>query len=93
VSDWDNGNGTTCQRYGGSLAGIEGLFASDPGLAPDVRRSADEDRLVAVGRNDAGRPLFVAFTIGVKEGRRLLRPVSARYMHAKEIARYATQSA
>jgi uncharacterized DUF497 family protein len=44
-----------------------------------------------VGRNNAGRPLFVAFTIRLKEGRRLLRPLSARYMHANEIARYEAQ--
>jgi uncharacterized protein len=89
--DWDEGNRAKCQKHGVSLSEIEALFDCGPGVAPDIRHSADEDRLVAVGRSDAGRPLFVVFTIRVKEGRRLIRPVSARYMHAKEIARYAAQ--
>jgi uncharacterized DUF497 family protein len=49
-----------------------------------------EDRFIAVGRNAAGRPLFVAFTFRMKHGQRLIRPVSARYMHKKEIAGYET---
>ncbi len=57
-------------------------------MAPDVRHSAGEVRLIAVGRNVAGRPMFVAFTIRTRQGRRLPRPISARYMHAKEIGAY-----
>ena len=32
--------------------------------------------------------MFVAFTIRERGGRRLVRPVSARYMHRKEIEGY-----
>lgn len=32
--------------------------------------------------------MFVAFTLRVKAGLRLIRPISARYMHAKEAKRY-----
>lgn len=35
------------------------------------------------GRTRAGRPIFVAFTIRQKAACVSLRPVSARYMHAK----------
>ena len=59
-----------------------------PRVAPDPKHSDDEDRLIAVGRPGTGRPIFVAFTIRTKDKRRLIRPVSARYMHAKEIAAY-----
>ena len=59
-----------------------------PRVAPDPKHSADEDRLIAVGKTSAGRPLFVAFTIRTKEGRRLIRAVTARYMHETEIAAY-----
>jgi uncharacterized protein len=57
-----------------------------------IAHSADEDRLIAVGRTSTGRPVFVAFTIRTKDGRRLIRPVTARYMHAKEIAAYEKES-
>ena len=72
---------------------IEALFVGDPRVAPDPKHSVHEDRLVAVGKTSSGRPLFVAFTIRTKGGRRLIRPVTARYMHAREIAAYEKESA
>lgn len=86
--DWDEGNRAKCQKHGVSVEEIEVLFAMGPRIAPDPKHSSDEDRLIAVGRTNAGRPLFVAFTIRTRAGRRLIRPVTARYMHAKEIAAY-----
>ena len=41
---------------------------------------------------EPGRPLFVAFTIRVKGRQRFVRPISARYMHAKEIESYEAQN-
>jgi hypothetical protein len=38
-----------------------------------------------------GRSMFVAFTIRANEGRHLIRPISARYMHAKEARAYEAQ--
>jgi hypothetical protein len=35
----------------------------------------------------------MAFTIRTKSRRRLIRPVTARYMHAQEIAAYEKESA
>jgi uncharacterized protein len=58
--------------------------ASAPGLTA-------RDRLIAMGRNTQGRPMFVAFTIRIKEGRLLIRPITARYMHAKEVKAYEAQ--
>jgi uncharacterized protein len=37
--------------------------------------------------------VFVAFTIRTKNGRRVVPPVTARYMHAKEIEAYEKESA
>jgi uncharacterized protein len=91
--DWDDGNRAKCQEHGVSIAEIEALFARGPRVAPDTKHSADEDRLIAVGKTSTGRPLFVAFTMRTKEGRRLIRPVTARYMHAREIAAYEKESA
>jgi hypothetical protein len=91
--DWDGGNRAKCQKHGVSFLEIEDLFAHSPRVAPDPRHSVDEDRLIAVGRTSTGRPVFVAFTIRTKNKRRLIRPVTARYMHAKEIAAYEEESA
>jgi uncharacterized DUF497 family protein len=90
--DWDDGNRAKCQKHGVSIAEIEALFMNAPRIAPDPKHSDDEDRMIAVGRTSAGRPVFVAFTIRTKN-RRLIRPVTARYMHAKEIAAYEKESA
>ena len=91
--DWDEGNRAKCQKHGVSIMEIEYLFAHSPRVAPDPKHSADEDRLIAAGRTSAGRALFVAFTIRTKGERRLIRPVSARYMHATEITAYEKESA
>jgi len=90
--DWDHGNRTKCQKHGVTIAQIEALFQRGPRIAPDPKHSADEDRLIAVGRTSAGRPLFVAFTIRTKNSGRLIRPVTARFMHAKEIEAYEKES-
>ena len=90
--DWDEGNRAKCRKHGVSIAQIEALFAHNPRIAPDPKHSVDEDRLIAVGRTSTGRPMFVVFTIRTKNGQRLIRPVNARYMHAKEIAAYEKQS-
>jgi uncharacterized DUF497 family protein len=86
--DWDEGNLEKCQKHGVSVSGIERLLSGEPAVAPDLKHSVEEDRFIAVGRNPAGRPLFVAFTFRKLEGRRLVQPVSARYMHQKEAERY-----
>jgi uncharacterized DUF497 family protein len=91
--DWDEGNREKCQQHGVSIAEIEDLFTQSPRIAPDPRHSGDEDRLIAVGRTKAGRPVFMAFTIRTKSRRRLIRLVTARYMHAQEIAAYEKESA
>ncbi len=90
--DWDEGNRTKCRRHGVSITQIEALLAHNPRIAPDPKHSADEDRLIEVGRTSSGRPVFVVFTIRTKNGQRLIRPVTARYMHAKEIAAYEKES-
>lgn len=90
--EWDHGNLTKCQKHGVSLSEIEALFAGSPGVAPDIDHSATENRFIAVGRTASGRPLFVAFTFRERDGKLLIRPVSARYMHQQEALRYAETS-
>ena len=86
--DWDVGNLAKCQKHGVSTDEIEALFESDPFIGRDEDHSAEEERYTAIGRNRAGRPIFVIFTRRVVSARELIRPVSARFMHRKEIDRY-----
>ena len=91
--DWDEGNRAKCQKHGVSITQFEAQFAHNPRIAPDPKHSVDEDRLIAVGKIDTGRPIFVAYTIRMKNRQRLIRPVTARYMHVKEVAAYEKESA
>lgn len=86
--DWDAGNRDKCASHGVSLDEIEDLFSRPHLIAPDVKHSLNEERFVAIGHNRDGRPLFVVFTTREDEGALLVRPISARYMHAKEFSRY-----
>jgi hypothetical protein len=81
--DWDDGNRSKCEKHGVSIEEIEALFVHGPLIAPDPKHSADEDRLIAAGKTDAGRPLFVAFTMRTREGCRLIRP-GERAVYARE---------
>jgi uncharacterized protein len=78
--DWDDANHNKCQKHGVSIR--------ETYLVPDVRNSQFEPRFIAIGRNPGGRFTFVIFTLRQVYGRTLWRPISARYMHEKEIARY-----
>ncbi|MCB1555787.1 MAG: BrnT family toxin [Alphaproteobacteria bacterium] len=49
-----------------------------------------EPRYIAVGLINR-RPAFVAFTLRSRNGKRLARPISARYMHAKEAKNYGQE--
>lgn len=90
--NWDRGNRDKCQKHGVSLEEIEEIFVNGPRVAPDLKHSADEQRFIAIGRTGEGRPVFVAFMIRSKGGRNYIRPVSARYMHEKEIKAYEKES-
>ena len=89
--DWDHANREHCPAHGITVREIEAMLRGSPRVAPDLEHAHLEDRLIAVGRTTAGRPIFVAFTIRERAGEWLIRPVSARYMHAKEFARYEAQ--
>ena len=87
--DWDLGNRVKCQKHGVGIAEIEALFRSGNVLIlPDLAHSLDEERLKAVGRTPSGRMIFLGFTLRSRDGLRLARPITARYMHRKEIDDY-----
>ena len=90
--DWDAGNRAKCEKHGVSVAEVEGLFSSPLLLIPDASHSQSEERLRAIGKTASGRSVFLIFTIRVRAGKRLIRPVSARYMHRKEVKHYEKES-
>jgi len=86
--DWDAGNLAKCQKHGVTQDEIEYALDNVPFLVPDYDHSEQEDRIIAVGRNRSGRPVFVVFTVRMSGEHELVRPLSARYMHRREIERY-----
>ena len=86
--DWDDGNRAKCQKHGVSIEQIERLFEDSPAVFADPDHSLAEQRLRAIGFLGDGRAVFVAFTLRRRDGARLVRPISARFMHAREIRRY-----
>lgn len=90
--DWDEGNLAKCRRHGVSQDEIESLFRLGLTILPDDAHSAKERRFRGIGRNGQGRMLFIVFTLRMRGADRLIRPISARYMHKKEIDHYAGQT-
>ena len=86
--EWDDGNRAKCEKHGVGIGEVEALFRGSLRIAPDVKHSRTEQRFLATGRNAEGRPIFVVFTW---RGRNI-RPLSARYMHAGEAAKYEASS-
>lgn len=91
--DWDLGNRAKCAKHGVTVAEIEGLFRGPVSVFPDPAHSTTEERFKAIGRTAAGRMVFVVFTLRTLRERTLIRPISARYMHRKEIAAYEEEAA
>ena len=85
--DWDAGNRDKCGKHGVSVGEIEALFMGSPMIEPDPAHSAREVRIRAIGRVGL-RWIFLVFTFRENGGSRLIRPISARYMHRKEVAFY-----
>lgn len=91
--DWDAGNRQKCQKHGLSIDEIEFVVGhAETLIVHDEKNSKSETRFIAIGRTRQGRFAFVAFTPRRRGGAILLRPISARYMHKKEIARYEKES-
>ena len=90
--DWDVGNRAKCEKHGVSVAEIEGLFSRPVFIIPEVIHSRGEERRKAIGKTANGRPVFLVFTVRERAGKHLIRPVSARYMHRKEIEHYEKEN-
>ncbi len=91
--DWDDGNRAKCEKHGVSPAAIEDIFRRPIALLPDHSHSKSEERFMAIGKDDEGRGIFVVFTLRMRRGKKLIRPISARYMHKKELDHYEKETA
>jgi hypothetical protein len=86
--DWDDSNEAKCRKHGVSIETIERLFQQGLTILPDAAHSRDERRFKAIGRTEQGRAVFVVFTLRRRGGIVLIRPISALYMHRKEVEHY-----
>lgn len=87
--DWDDGNWPKCGKHGVSKEEIEELLLSSPSLFEDPFQP--ESRFRAIGIIHSGKYVYVVFCFRTKNNNKLIRPISARYMHKKEIERYASR--
>lgn len=65
------------------------MLLGEPAVMADP--SADEPRMRAIGKTLAGRYVFLVFMRRGVGGQTWLRPISARYMHQKEVDHYESQ--
>jgi uncharacterized DUF497 family protein len=83
--EWDAGNADKNRlRHDVSQAECEQIFFRRPVVREDDSHSEDEVRFHALGRSDAGRLLFVVYTL---RGERV-RVISARDMTPRERKEY-----
>ncbi len=91
--DWDHGNRTKCRKHDMSIEDVESLFHGILHVEPDPAHSGREKRFKAVGKTPAGRNALVVFTLRQQENGMRIRPISARFMHRKEVEHYEKEIA
>lgn len=88
--NWDEGNWPKCAAHGVTRGEIEAMLRlPTTRIFADRKHSQDEERFLAIASADAvHHGLLVGFTRRLQNGLVLIRPVTARYMHSKEVLRY-----
>jgi uncharacterized DUF497 family protein len=90
--DWDGGNREKCETHGLSVQDVESIFQRPISVFPDPEHSNEEERFIGIGRTYEDRSVLVVFTLRMKDGATFIRPISARYMHKKEIDHYEKEA-
>jgi uncharacterized DUF497 family protein len=90
--DWDAGNRQKCLKHGVSVAEIEALFQHPLAVLPDEKHSIAEQRFKAIGKGKFHRSIFLVFTLRIRNGKTIIRPISARYMHRQEVNHYEKEN-
>ncbi len=91
--EWDKGNRDKCQKHGVPLDVVESLFREPLAVFPDPAHSETEERFKAIGQTNDGRGVLIVFTVRGRGEDTFIRPVSARYMHQKEVEHYEEEAA
>ncbi len=91
--DWDEANRGKYRKHGVSAAAIESVFQRPIAVFPDPGHSRGETRFKAIGRTGEGRHVLIVFTLRKRVDETFIRPISARYMHAKEVKYYEEEAA
>lgn len=84
--DWDEGNlDKNLLKHDVDFWEAEEVFFNRPLVVhPDAAHSTSEPRFIALGRTDAGRRLFLVFTLR----KTLIRVISIRDMTHRELAAF-----
>jgi uncharacterized DUF497 family protein len=77
--EWDDGNWPKCGKHGVTREEIDDPHPNEP-------------RMRAIGTTTAGRFVFLVFMLRKLDRKTLVRPISARYMHQKEIDHYESKT-
>ena len=87
---WDEGNILkSWEKHRVSHVECEEVFFNEPVVVkPDMHHSTGENRYYALGKTNAGRFLFVVFTLRQKK----IRVISARTMSRKERRAYEKEA-
>lgn len=86
IFDWDKGNkDKNFKKHGISNEEAEEVFLNEPVTFEDLKHSKLEKRFNSLGETDAGKKIFISFTVrGDKT-----RLISIRLMSKKEGQQYA----
>ena len=88
--EWDEGNWPKCGKHGVTREEIEQVLSGEPAVMADPH--PNEPRMRAIGKTTTGRFVFLVFMLRRLGRKTLIRPISARYMHQKEIDHYESQT-
>ena len=86
--DGDDGNREKCRKHGVSIQEIEAVLSGHPFIGPDPYPREIEARFQAIDQTPEGRHVFVVFAFRERPGGLAIRPIGARYMHAKEVRKH-----
>jgi len=75
-----------------SARDIESIFQGPVSVFPDPEHSGEEERFIGIGKTEKHRNVLVVFKLRRKDDVVLIRPISARFMHKKEIDYYEKET-
>ena len=91
--EWDAGKREKRRKHGVSVGTIKTPFTRPMAVFPDLKHATAETRFIGIGKANNGGHVLVVFTLREGDDGVLIRPVSARYMHKKEIEHYEKEAA